>query len=131
MQGAARRSLPDAGGQGAGAARGAALVAGSNAGTGQPIAFVCAARRREGYRGRSPAESHRVELTGRARKRYGRPGARMTNLFREYRCSCGHVGWSAHVDLARRDVHGYRDSSRGAQLSIRRVTRLISRWVES
>ncbi len=28
-------------------------------------------------------------------------GSRSTFVAREYRCSCGHVGWSNHTDLAR------------------------------
>jgi hypothetical protein len=44
-----------------------------------------------------------VELTGRQRKANFKhaPGSRSSFMDREYRClSCGHVGWSNHVDLA-------------------------------
>jgi hypothetical protein len=51
-------------------------------------------------------QDHHVELTGRERpyhrKRHTVKGSRSTEISREYRCSCGHVGWSNHVDLARR-----------------------------
>ena len=67
-------------------------------GTGQPISFRCAVAAREFHR---RSTEHVVELTGRTKKRRGPPGQRMTNVSREYRCACGHVGWSAHVDLSR------------------------------
>jgi hypothetical protein len=49
-------------------------------------------------------QDHHVTLTGRERpyRRKGVMGSRSTHVSREYRCSCGHVGWSNHVDLARR-----------------------------
>jgi len=45
-----------------------------------------------------------IELTGRRRKRKPKrgsaPGLRSDSYAREYRCrSCGHVGWSKHMDL--------------------------------
>jgi hypothetical protein len=47
----------------------------------------------------------KVTLTGRQRKarfkRGSAPGTRSTFIEREYECSCGHVGWSNHIDLAR------------------------------
>lgn len=91
----------------------------AGAGTGQPIYFRCAECRRRGacnqgeyttYRGTRrehtrhvlPTCRHFVRLTGRTkpiRRRGG--GPRMTNTAREYTCSCGHTGWSGHVDLER------------------------------
>jgi len=74
---------------------------GDSAGTGSPTWFMCAVERREPKNRRK----HSVRLTGRT-KPY-RPsagsalGLRSTLTSREYECSCGHVGWSNHSDLAR------------------------------
>jgi hypothetical protein len=66
---------------------------GTNAGTGQPIVFKCSACR--GW----PVD---VELTGRSKPvKTNKPGPRMTRTALEYRCACGHVGWSRHKSLAR------------------------------
>lgn len=73
-----------------------------SAGTGSPTYFYC-------WKGRQTArfrrDGHRVELTGRTRpyhsKRYSMLGTRSMSTSYEYRCSCGHVGWSNHADLAR------------------------------
>jgi hypothetical protein len=48
----------------------------------------------------------RVELTGRKRpyRNRGAMGTRSCHTSREYRCECGHVGWSNHIDLARREL---------------------------
>jgi hypothetical protein len=52
---------------------------------------------------------HRITLTG--RKRRYRPskgtalGIRSDTVAREYKCSCGHVGWSNHIDLKRIEEH--------------------------
>jgi hypothetical protein len=72
---------------------------GTNAGTGQPITFRCWVERRE--RWKSFRDDHVVTMTGRTRPYHGHTGGRMTTTAYEYRCSCGHVGWSAHVDAAR------------------------------
>lgn len=75
---------------------------GRSAGAGSPVWFHCwQARRYSGYdRG-----GHRVELTGRTRphrkKKGSAMGSRSVHTSYEYRCSCGHVGWSNHADLAR------------------------------
>lgn len=64
---------------------------GSNAGSGQPLTFRCPS-----CRGRASS----VRLTGQARQiNDGRSRGRSTNIRRQYRCRCGHVGWSRHVDL--------------------------------
>jgi hypothetical protein len=40
-------------------------------------------------------------LTGRKRKvKSNKGGARVCQISREFRCSCSHVGWSRHIDLA-------------------------------
>ncbi len=45
---------------------------------------------------------HMVGLTGRTKKRRRGAGSRRTSdTDREYVCSCGHVGWSTHIDLER------------------------------
>lgn len=75
---------------------------GTNAGTGQPITFRCANERREWpKRGR-----HSVVRTGRVKKRpYRALGQRMLMEAHEYRClTCGHVGWSGHVDVLRQPL---------------------------
>ena len=73
---------------------------GANNGTGNPMYFACAkARKERSYRER---EGHVVELTGRSKAAGRRGGIRNSDRSREYKCSCGHVGWSRHVDLERR-----------------------------
>lgn len=51
---------------------------------------------------------HRVTLTGRTKpRRHPRGGGfRSSDVQREYRCSCGHVGWSSHIDLERMEQRG-------------------------
>jgi hypothetical protein len=72
---------------------------GANNGTGQPYWFRCSVERST-VRGGLP-EDHVVTLTGRSRPTKGRGGgARVSDRDREYQCSCGHKGWSRHVDLA-------------------------------
>ena len=80
----------------------------SRTGTGEPLFFHCRQWRLERTRvelNMLPSRPHRVELTGRIRAflRYGCPsyGRRMDCFSREYRCSCGYVGWSRHNDLKR------------------------------
>lgn len=72
---------------------------GRSHGPGSPVWFRC-------HRCRSTLVNNRTstwELTGRSRpaRFSGAPGSRSTFREREYRCSCGHVGWSNHIDLAR------------------------------
>ena len=83
---------------------------GRSAGTGSPVWFRCFEDRstiRGGY------GEHRIELTGRSKPYHAKKGhtlgTRSTYKTREYRCSCGHVGWSNHVDLARLAGEGKRD----------------------
>jgi len=75
---------------------------GTKAGTGQPITFRCWAERRERWQSFHRADDHVMTMTGRSRPYHGHKGGRMTTTAYEYRCSCGHVGWSAHVDAARK-----------------------------
>lgn len=68
-------------------------------GAGSPVYFACS-RCRSTLVGRMDA---RYELTGRKRpyrsSTHSSLGERSTLTRREYRCECGHVGWSNHVDL--------------------------------
>jgi hypothetical protein len=85
-----------------------------SAGTGSPVWFRCYRDRMGDYDERG----HTVALTGRTRP-YRPPrvlGSRSTFVSREYRCSCGFVGWSNHIDLARRagDAEAIRASGRSA-----------------
>ena len=72
---------------------------GRSAGPGSPVFFQCWAARQVGG-GRA---GHVVNTTGRVRpyrrKRYSMRGVRSSNVSREYVCSCGHIGWSNHIDL--------------------------------
>lgn len=67
--------------------------------TGRPHTFLCPVYRRE-KRMDEPRSRHRTEPTGRSRKRRGRGSVRWGHVAYEYQCSCGHVGWSRHPDLA-------------------------------
>lgn len=78
------------------------------AGAGQPLFFHCPKYRSARATEREAAylafmlRAHReITLTGRTRKVRKPNGQRMTKTAREYRCTCGHVGWSRHVDLER------------------------------
>lgn len=72
-------------------------------GTGQPSRFRCPkARRADDHRG----SAWDVVLTGRKRKKdNGNTGYRSDFWEREYRCPCGHVGWSRHVQLRDKEAH--------------------------
>ena len=78
---------------------------GKGSGTGSPNFFQCGAYRRENYRTRRGLDyrrEHTVKLTGRT-KPYNPPralGSRSTFTSYEYECTCGHVGWSNHIELA-------------------------------
>jgi hypothetical protein len=81
---------------------------GSNAGTGQPLHFFCVkCRKGRGWDGRqSNRRGWNVVRTGRT-KPYngGNLGTRGLDTFHEYKCpDCGHVGWSRHVDIARKPL---------------------------
>lgn len=72
-----------------------------SAGPGSPISFKCH-RERLGY-GR--LAGHTVVRTGLTRRyrpsRYSALGQRSMTTSHQYRCSCGHVGWSNHKDILR------------------------------
>lgn len=78
-----------------------------SAGPGSPLAFFCSAcRRRSGWSVARRA-GYDVVRTGRTRKhrsKFGSArGVRSLGVAHEYRCrSCGHIGWSAHVDMERK-----------------------------
>ena len=87
----------------------------AGSGTGYPIWFECAKARRIWYgsrrqedweaAGRTAREraEHKTELTGRVRRTpHGRGHPRKSMTTFEYRCSCGHVGWSCHKNLERK-----------------------------
>lgn len=79
---------------------------GRSAGPGSPIQFLCAAQRRDRWRYRDRdgyvdtryEPTHDVVRTGRTKPRQqrGAIGQRNMHTAHEYRCSCGHVGWSTH-----------------------------------
>jgi len=63
---------------------------------GQPISFKCPKCRSRGWVS--------YELTGKTRKRLsqGMNHHGWGDTSYQYRCGCGHVGWSRHPDVARR-----------------------------
>lgn len=82
-----------------------------SAGTGQPVSFRCPkARRDRGFPGLGSvhaAGGPRVKLTGERRRSYSRyagsGGRSDINFCYQFRClDCDHVGWSRHIDIARR-----------------------------
>lgn len=83
-----------------------------SAGPGSPIFFVCPVARSnrigtwgDGEIPRYP-DGHGIALTGRTKARSPRGvlGVRSTYVAREYRCECGHVGWSTHKDLEKATI---------------------------
>ena len=82
---------------------------GSNAGTGQPITFRCWVQRRGAeihyhWRTRkisyiSYPKGHNGVRTGKVRASARGGGIRMMHTDHQYRCECGHVGWSKHTGV--------------------------------
>lgn len=76
-----------------------------NSGAGSPNVFMCHAQRMQWHEHRDPDSDHVVTLTGKKRKVYRsiytRRGPRSSDVSRQYECSCGHIGWSNHMDLER------------------------------
>lgn len=81
---------------------------GANNGTGWPLFFWCAAcKKKPGWnKNHHDTPGWKVVRTGRTRPYSGgNRGARGLDTFHEYRCTdCGHVGWSRHVDIARKPM---------------------------
>lgn len=79
---------------------------GRSAGAGSPVFFRCWACRSTLVNDRTTT----VTLTGRTKpyphNGHHMLGQRSTRTLREYVCSCGHKGWSNHIDLARRAGEG-------------------------
>jgi hypothetical protein len=79
-----------------------------SAGAGSPVYFMCSSERKTYWRDRAEGlvRRHYVRLTGRKRpykpQRHSALGLRSDTTAREYECiTCGHVGWSNHMDLKR------------------------------
>lgn len=83
-------------------------------GTGYPTFFACPQARKIYYgtrasrgeavsRTQRERSAHDVELTGRTKPtpRNGKGHPRKSWTTFEYKCVCGHVGWSSHKDLER------------------------------
>lgn len=71
----------------------------------QPLAFACTKCRKEPsfFERRGSSYGRRVELTGRSRvqRSKGKNFRRWPDEALEYKCPCGHVGWSRHPDVHR------------------------------
>lgn len=75
---------------------------GDHVGTGQPITFMCARLRRDVWwenRTQARRDEHQVTRTGRTKGPRHETHTRMLSYQVEYRCSCGHVGWTKHQDV--------------------------------
>lgn len=68
---------------------------------GQPVHFFCAACRKKRHIPSFRVGS--VQVTGRTREQTsaGHNMHNWPNTAYEYRCSCGHVGWSRHPQVKR------------------------------
>lgn len=74
-------------------------------GSGFPLDFRCSVLAKVWPRDGHEYADHQVVLTGRTKSaRNGKGHARKSYLSWEYRCSCGHVGWSCHRELERRAI---------------------------
>lgn len=81
-----------------------------SAGAGSPLFFMCSVARKNKWRAelhhRDPRMGHRrIVRTGRSRP-YRPPrgsalGLRSLLTAYEYKCECGHTGWSNHYDVKR------------------------------
>ena len=72
-------------------------------GTGYPHWFLCPFERRRFTADRLRGAPHKKVRTGKTRRAPspGKGSVRKLQESHEYRCSCGHVGWSCHVDVLR------------------------------
>jgi len=77
---------------------------GANNGSGWPLTVRCAKCKRGRDWRRSDTNDTDLVRTGRTKPyKGGNRGVRGLNTFHEYRClTCGHVGWSRHVDIMRK-----------------------------
>jgi hypothetical protein len=80
---------------------------GRSAGAGSPSYFLCS----RGRRGSPLAwRDHQVVRTGATRPylsaRGSALGVRSLSVSHQYRCTCGHVGWTNHQGVLRRPVDG-------------------------
>lgn len=67
---------------------------------GRPHAFMCPVKRRGRRKNFTHPLGHDVVRTGRTKPNRSRKmGAYGIDESHEYRCSCGHVGWSTHPDI--------------------------------
>lgn len=77
-----------------------------SSGAGSPVWFNCAKARGYG----TSRNNHTWVRTGRTRPyrpSYGTAlGTRSMLFAHEYRCSCGHVGWTNHVDILHSPIEG-------------------------
>lgn len=90
----------------------------AGSGTGYPYHFECSKARLIYYGDRSSRgedvartsrerSAHVIALTGRSKPvPSGKGHPRKSWRSREYKCSCGHVGWSNHKDLERLESRG-------------------------
>lgn len=78
----------------------------AGAGTGSPQFFLCPNLRRIWPRTTHDVIQHRTRPTGRHKPGPPRRNGSLRRVARamEYRCTCGHTGWSTHSDLARHGV---------------------------
>lgn len=75
---------------------------GRSAGTGSPVYFACLKWRQGYWRNRRYPHDHVVKRTGRTKPyKTHKPGIRSLKVSHEYECSCGHVGWTNHMDIVR------------------------------
>jgi hypothetical protein len=73
-----------------------------------PIAFICPKARRNRVMHHNGTRlviaphdrTHRITRTGRTKDNpTRRPGTRALLISHEYRCTCGHTGWTTHMDI--------------------------------
>lgn len=71
-----------------------------------PISFQCSAGRRNiSWRDRGERNEHEVVRTGRTKPNPSRRrGQRTLGELHEYECSCGHIGWTKHVEILYRPL---------------------------
>lgn len=76
-------------------------------GTGYPAFFICARLARRWPRTQRDYDRHEISLTGKTKRNRQSPGKghpRKSYASVQYRCSCGHEGWTSHIDPSRQAV---------------------------